>query len=305
MRSIDAMQAEIEYQIQDLPKLKPPSTSKNCIFIGSGDSFAAGLAAQHLSCNHAFCCHPTDVISNPSIVEGSDVYIVSISGNTKANILAARAAKNYSARTSAITAKPASRLANICDRVIELKYRSAGIATAGTISFTSSLLVCASLATKIRIPQSIDKIYQQAEKQAVSSAQRISNKGSYLILGDSLLYPVALYGALKFNEVFGARAISYPAEEFCHSPIFSARKGDQIIVLGTKNGNKKLDERLNKEGFSSVHIAFDTTSIDLLLQLIFFMQLLVLKLARKCEFDDCYFLKKKKLLRMSSDFIYG
>jgi fructoselysine-6-P-deglycase FrlB-like protein len=305
VRSIDAMQAEIEYQTRDLSKLKLPPASKNCILIGSGDSFAAALAAQYLSDSHALCCHPADVISNPSIVDGRDAYIVSISGNTKANILAARAAKERGVNTIAITARPASRLADACDRVIELKYRNAGTATAGTISFTSSLLVCALLATKIRLPPSIDKIYQQAEKQANRIAARIGNKGRYLILGDSLLYPVALYGALKFNEVFGARAVPYPAEEFCHSPIFSARKSDQIIVIGAEKDSKKLNNRLSQEGFSSVHVNFDGTGIELLLQSIFFTQLLVLKLARKRGLDDCYFLKNKKLLKMSSDFIFG
>jgi hypothetical protein len=74
--------------------------------------------------------------------------------------------------------------------------------------------------------------------------------------------------------------------------------------MGSKNDGKEIDKRLNQEGFSSVHINFDT-GIELLLQSIFFMQLLVLKLARKHGLDDCYFLKYKKLLKISSDFIYG
>jgi hypothetical protein len=114
-----------------------------------------------------------------------------------------------------------------------------------------------------------------------------------------------LYGALKFNEVFGARAVPYPAEEFCHSPIFSIRKSDQIIMIGAEKDGKELEKRLNKEGLSSVHINFDGIGIELLLQSIFFMQLLVFKLARKRGLDDCYFLKNKKLLKISSDFIYG
>jgi len=304
MNSIDAMQAEIEYQIQDLPRSNLLSADRNCIFVGSGDSHAAARAAQYISGSHALCCHPIDVVYNPSVVDGRDVYVVSISGNTKANVLAARAAKKHGARTTAITARPSSRLAKACDHVIELKYRSAGITTAGTISFTSSLLTCASLAANIKVPTNLSKTYRQAEKQAGRAADRIGSKGSYLILGDSLLYPVALYGALKFNEVFGARAVPYPLEEFCHSPLFGARKSDQIIVMG-KNGGMKLDKRLTQEGFSSVHVNFDSTGIELLLQSVFFIQLLVLRLARKRKISDCHFLKNKKLLKMSSNFIYG
>ena len=56
---------------------------------------------------------------------------------------------------------------------------------------------------------------------------------SYFILADGILFPVALYGAMKLNEVIGARAVAYPAEEFCHSPIFSITKKDAILILGT------------------------------------------------------------------------
>jgi len=299
------MQIETRYQKAGLPKLKLPTTKKNCLFIGSGDSYAAALAAEYLSGKAALCCHPSDVISNPSIVSGREVYVVSISGNTRANISAALAAKKQGSRITAITADPTSRLSNVCHCSIELKYKSAGFATAGTVSFTSSMLVCASLATRIHIPSSIDNLYQQAEKQASLIARSFRDRGNYFILGDSLLYPIALYGAFKFNEVFGANAAPFLAEEFCHSPLFSAKKSDQVIMIGKGNESKKLDERLNQEGFSSFHINFDSTGIVLLLHATFFMQMLVIKLAHKRKLRDCYFLKSKRMLRTSSDFIYG
>jgi hypothetical protein len=67
----------------------------------------------------------------------------------------------------------------------------------------------------------------------------------------------------------------------------------------------QLSQRLSLEGFSSVHVDFKSAGIGLLLQSTFFMQLLVLKLAQRRGLTSCYFLKNKKLLRMSSDFIYG
>ena len=301
MNAIEAMQAEIEYQVQDLQKQNLPQPDKNCLFVGSGDSYVAGLAAQYFSGSRALCCYPTDIIQDPSVAEGRNVYVVSITGSTLANILAARVAKRKGARTTAITARPASPLARACDRTIELKYRSVGVATAGTISFTSSMLACISLAAKIRLPD-LGKIYRQAANQAENAARKI-HKGSYFILGDGMLYPVAIYGTLKFNEVFGARAVPYPTEEFCHSPLFSVKKSDQVIVMGI--GDKQLSRRLVKEGFSSVHADFKIADIGLLLQSTFFMQLLVLKLAQRRGLASCYFLKNKKLLRASSDFIYG
>lgn len=299
MNAIEAMQAEIEYQVQDLKRQVLPLQGKNCLFVGSGDSYVAGLAAQYAFGGRARCCYPTDIIQNPSMADGRSVFVVSISGSTKANILAAKIAKRRIARTVAITARPSSPLARACDQVIELKYKSAGVATAGTISFTTSMFACISLVTKVQLPD-LGRIYKQAQSQAEQIARKI-DKGSYFILGNGMLYPIAIYGALKFNEVFGARAVAYPAEEFCHSPLFSLKKGDQLIALNAE----QLSRRLNREGFSSVHADFDGEGIELLLQSTFFMQLLVLKLAQRRGLISCYFLKNKKLLKTSSDFIYG
>lgn len=275
---------------------------EKCVFVGSGDSYVAGLAAQYFSCGRCFCCYPNDIIHSPSLVDGRSVYFVSISGNTTANVLAARVARRRGARTIAVTARPASRLARTCDYTIELKYQSAGVTTAGTISFTSSMLACISIAARISLPANLGWLYRQAEKQAGRIASKI-DKGVYFILGDNILYSAAIYGALKLNEVLGAKAFPYPAEEFFHSPLFSLKKGDQVIILG--NSSKQIEQRLRREGFSSLYVGFMGEGIGLLLQSVFLMQLLVLKMAQRRGLTSCYFLKNKRLLKTSSDFIYG
>ena len=331
MDSIEAMQAEIEYQVQDLCRLdlssssstSSPNHASNCLFVGSGDSYIAGLAAQYFSGSHSICCYPIDIIRNQSLIKGRKLYIVSISGNTQANILAAKIAKKHGASTvTALTARSSSRLAKSCDQTIELRYRNTGIVTAGTISFTASMIKCISLSTQLHILSTdLKKLYKDAEKQAeqvmskvdhkkssnfaIDSSNSNSNNRNFFLLGDGQLYAIAKYGTLKFNEVFGAKALAYPAEEFCHSPLFSIKEVDQAIVLGDGNGsNRKLSKRLNEEGFSSFYIEFKNTGIELLLQATFFVQLLVLKLAQKYSLTNCHFLRNKKLLKMSSDFIY-
>jgi hypothetical protein len=87
MNVVEAMQAEIEYQIQCLQEQALLHLDKNPLFVGSVDSYVAGLVAQHVSNKRAICCHPTDIIQNPSISGGRNVYIVSISGSTKATFL--------------------------------------------------------------------------------------------------------------------------------------------------------------------------------------------------------------------------
>ena len=302
MNSIEAMQTEIEYQVQDLQKLEPPSIDKNCLIVGSGDSYVAGLTAQHVSGSRTICCFPIDVVQNPSIINGRNVYVVSISGNTKDNILAARIAIKQGVRITAITAKPSSKLARTCDHVIQLKYRNACVTTAGTISFATSMLACISLVKKVKLPASLDKIFKQAENQAEQAVDKIISKSSFIILGNGVLYPAAIYGAFKFNEILGARAVAYPANEFCHSPLFSVKKNDQIIMMG--RDSEHLNKRLRRERFSSVHANLKSAGIELLLESTFFLQLLVLKLAQRRGLADCYFLKNKKLLKVSSDFIY-
>jgi fructoselysine-6-P-deglycase FrlB-like protein len=325
------MQAEIEYQVQDLCRLdlssssstSSPNHASNCLFVGSGDSYIAGLAAQYFSGSHSICCYPIDIIRNQSLIKGRKLYIVSISGNTQANILAAKIAKKHGASTvTALTARSSSRLAKSCDQTIELRYRNTGIVTAGTISFTASMIKCISLSTQLHILSTdLKKLYKDAEKQAeqvmskvdhkkssnfaIDSSNSNSNNRNFFLLGDGQLYAIAKYGTLKFNEVFGAKALAYPAEEFCHSPLFSIKEVDQAIVLGDGNrSNRKLSKRLNEEGFSSFYIEFKNTGIELLLQATFFVQLLVLKLAQKYSLTNCHFLRNKKLLKMSSDFIY-
>jgi fructoselysine-6-P-deglycase FrlB-like protein len=317
MNAIEAMQAEIEYQVEELPKLDLLSPVRNCLFVGSGDSHAAGLAAQYFSGNQAICCYPIDIIKNPLLVKRRNLFIISISGNTQANIMAAKIAKKHGASNiTALTARPASRLAKSCDQIIELKYRNTGIATAGTISFTASMIKCISLTTQLHLPSNLGKIYNRAEKQAKQVISKIEDKSNssssscYFILGNGQLHAIAMYGSLKFNEVFGVRAMAYPTEEFCHSPLFSIQGTDQAIVLGDDNNNnnnnnsRKLSKRLNEEGFSSVHVGFKNKGIELLLAATFFIQLVLLKRAQKYRLTSCHFLSNEKLLRVSSDFIY-
>jgi fructoselysine-6-P-deglycase FrlB-like protein len=316
MNAIEAMQSEIEYQVQDLHKLHLSSPVSNCLFVGSGDSYIAGLAAQYFSGSRAICCSPIDIIKNPLLVKRRNLFLVSISGNTQANIIAAKIAKKHGVGTiSALTARSSSRLAKSCDQTIELKYKNTGITTAGTISFTASMIKCISLSTELQLPSNLRKMYNRAENQAKQAISKIDDKSnssstSYFILGNSQLHAIAMYGALKFNEVFGAKAMAYPTEEFCHSPLFSIKETDQAIVLGGQedddddDNSSKLSKRLNEEGFASVHVGFKPTGIELLLQATFFIQLFVLKLAQKYSLTSCYFLRNEKLLRVSSDFIY-
>ena len=308
MNSMQAMEQEIKGQLLYLQNPILQDRSENCVLVGSGDSYTAALAAQHVSNNQALCLSPMDVVLNPALVGNRTVYFVSVSGNTRANILAAKTVERRGTRTVAVTAKPASPLAKACGEVIELKYEGSGITTAGTISFMATMVTCISIATRLRIPKNIDRLFSRATTQAEKAAAgHRGEAGLNVLLGDGPLFSIATYAAFKFNEVLGQKAVYYSVEEFCHSPIFSIRNSDNILVLGGKKDNSQaLDVRMRKEGFKSCYMGFDNESaIDAIIQSTFFTQLLVLSIAKTRGLTDCHFLSNKQLLQVSSDFIYG
>jgi glutamine---fructose-6-phosphate transaminase (isomerizing) len=312
MNSIKAMELEIGYQVRELPKLIRPNkiNPECCLFIGSGDSFVAGLVAQHVSKRRTISCNPVEFLLNPCIADKRQMYIISISGRTSANILCAIVARKHKIRTTAITAKPESVLAKHCNNYIKLSYKSTGSLTSGTISFTSSMLSCLSLLTDVTDLGNIDCIYQQANIQAENLLTKHSiNTSSFIFLGDGILFPIGMYGALKVNEIFGSKSYAYTIEEFCHSPIFSIKPGDNIIIFDNFGYDKKnaslLYDRLNHINYSTIYVDLRNHSqIEAVLKSIFLIQMLLLKIAKRDGLKECFFLRNKELLDLSSDLIY-
>lgn len=300
MNSIEAMVADMERQLVDLPALRFARPRGKVGLVGSGDSYVAALAAHHLSSGRTPCHYPADIIANPSFAQGRDVYIVSISGKTKANVLAAKAARRAGLRTVAVTANKKSPLAKACNDVAELKFHGAG-RTAGTISFTASVLACAWLATKGKVtcPANLAKLYKEAKEQA--SMMPEIKTDSIVMLADSALHPAAIYGALKFNEIFGARATACQLDDFFHAPLFGLKKGDCILILG---GNART-RQLQDSGFDAHNInCAKPTAIESLLYAVFFIQHLARRIATRRGMGECRFVSDKKMLKLSSDVIY-
>lgn len=324
MNSISAMEKEIGYQVEDLPKLSLPKQANvdECLIMGSGDSYVAALITQYVSDYRAACCTPVEVSINPKIVRNRRLYIVSVSGNTRSNILAAKKSRKLNVPTTAITARPESELAKNCDQIIELRYRSTGIPTSGTISFTSNVLCCLSLAGKMDSLDRLKGIYSQTRNE-VEAAFTSDKDAPCIFLAEGILFPVAIYAALKMNEVFGQRSFAYHLEEFCHSPMFSIKRDDKIVILG--NGNKEYDSDspekkfnkiLRKMGYNCIYLDCATTTnnnnnkieqmslTETLIKSIMIVQLYVVKLAKRRRLKNCYFLDNKDLLSLSSAFIY-
>jgi glutamine---fructose-6-phosphate transaminase (isomerizing) len=313
MRSIEAMETEIEYQREDLQKLELPRQQTridDCVITGSGDSYVASSITSYVSGYKATCCHPMDVTLNPALVKNRLVYLVSVSGSTKATLLAAKVAKKFADRTIAITTRPESPLAKCCDDLILIQYNRASIPTSGTIGFTASVLCCVSLVCTFEL-SNIKRIYNESFALAdILTNYKIKRSSSHVFLGNGILSPLALYGSLKMNEVFGVPSLAYSLDEFCHSPIFSIKKNDRIVILGNNacefNVSRTIINQLHKMEVLTLHIDCGKRSmIDRLLKSIFFLQLYAVKLAIKNGLKDCYFLRNKRLLALSSKLIYG
>jgi glutamine---fructose-6-phosphate transaminase (isomerizing) len=325
MNSIKAMEKEIGYQVEDLPKLSLPKQANvdECLIMGSGDSYVAALITQYVSDYRAACCTPVEVSINPKIVRNRRLYIVSVSGNTRSNILAAKKSRKLNVPTTAITARPESELAKNCDQIIELHYRSTGIPTSGTISFTSNVLCCLSLAGKMDNLDRLKGIYSQTRNEVEDTFTCDKDAPSCIFLAEGILFPVAIYAALKMNEVFGQRSFAYHFEEFCHSPMFSIKRDDKIVILGNGNEDydfgsleKKFNKTLRKMGYNCIYFDCATninnnnnkieqmSLTETLIKSIMIVQLYVVKLAERRQMKNCYFLDNKDLLRLSSAFIY-
>src|SRR5256712_5495898 len=176
--SLDAMEQEIRNQVEDLPafarELGKYDRFRNLdpwsmIFTGSGDSLASSLFAHYLSQMQAFAADPLELQLYPQVARNKTVFITSVSGKTRTNIQLARKVKEVAKKSVAITANSKSPLAKECDDLIQIRYRSLGILTSGTASFSASLLAVASLIRRLPKLDSLPVV----ERRAAGWARRL------------------------------------------------------------------------------------------------------------------------------------
>lgn len=301
MNTIAAFEKDIELQTFLLKSFKkqkpiPENNQKNTVFSGSGDSLVSSMLAESLSDGLIRAMDPMDLYRNRSSLKSKNVYFVSISGNTITNIRAAR----YAGYSTAITAKPESRLASVTDNVIVLNSDTSNAFTAGSISFLKSALTCMSLVKNIKIPRS-PKLFSKARKDS----QKIHISKRIYILGNRFTFPLAMYCAAKFYEVMGYDAHYCKIEQFSHMELFSAKKGDTVILFEQKNPhNTQLANRLKKVGMNVIHPSIPSDKISQFLYCTFLSQFLALNEAKRKRKKDCHFVSAKKLRDVSNQMIY-
>ncbi|MFM8659230.1 MAG: SIS domain-containing protein [Candidatus Nitrosotenuis sp.] len=297
MNTVDAFENDIKLQLGFLERFTPQrKITSNAVFCGSGDSLCAAMLAESFSNYTVRACDPLEFTKNPKLGSKKHAYFVSISGNTISNIKAAKLAKT----STAITKNENSKLATVCKNAIILNYVDSRVLTAGSIGFLANALTCISLVFSFKI-SNIQKLYQQA----ISQTKKIKPKNMIYFLGGQYTYPIAMYASAKLGEVLGICTHYEKIEQFSHMGLFSAKKGDTIIILEQKNvHNSALAKNLKKLGLHVYNPTIPGSKLNQVLFYIFVSQMLALNLARQKRIKECYFISQKKTRAASSAMIY-
>ena len=302
MKSIEAIKLQLDSHLRDLNEIRNSKVSDPCVFVGAGDSYAAGLIAEFLTDHRCKCYSPSDLL-NSRLTDEYTYCFISVTGKTKSNIIVAERAAEAGAKTIAITLNKNSKLAQICEQAIPVKITEINTPS-DFITFLANVITSLQVGG-VAIPQKFDVWHKEGMRLALNFSESIllPLKDPIFFLGNNLSYCFALYASLKVTEYFGITTIPHKLEEFCHSPIFGAKKSNSLWIFG--QNEKPISLRLEKLGLD-VHY-FELYNEDILarsFQSIFFLQNLILLLAKRQGLTRPRYLLNKEKLKTSSELIY-
>ena len=312
--SLDATEREIQSQVVELVSFAASLDREDnyrrfdpakFVFTGSGDSFASSLYAHYLSGGQSLAVDPYELLLSKSLAKNRILFITSVSGRTKANIQLAKLTRRLARKRIAVTSEPDSLLAQECDETIQIRFRKSRILTAGTASFTASLLALASQIRRLPEMDGLAARYSQMARWGLKN-RNFTNEG-FLFVGSGIGYALAAYGANKFHEILGQSADFEHTEQFGHSKLFGVEKATNIICLSSPRDLKTtyLSRALSRNGFHcQVMKGNSTDGVIWGLEAAFAIQNLVVSEAKKRGLTDCTFLRDRRRLRLSSQLIY-
>ena len=200
-------------------------------------------------------------------------------------------------KSTAITTKNQSMLARSSDEIILLSVPNHDVFTAGSISFLESALTCISLVKNFRMPD-----YESIFKSAKIAAKKAKVSKRIYVLGNMYTFPLAMYCAAKFYEVLGYDVHYCRIEQFSHMELFSAKKGDSVIIFEEKNPhNTQLSKNLKKIGIHVIHPDIPSEKISQILYCIFFSQMISLFEAQRKSRKDCHFVTANTIRNVSNN----
>ena len=115
-----------------------------------------------------------------------------------------------------------------------------------------------------------------------------------------------MYAAAKFYELLGYDAHFERIEQFSHMELFSAKKGDTVIIFEEKNPhNQQLAKNLKNNGLNVIHPTLKSKNkTSQIIFYAFFSQILPLLEAKRKNQKDCHFVLAKNLRKVSDNMIY-
>ncbi len=260
IRNNDFYLPNFNIPLEELKKIRRIS------IVACGTAYHAGFVGKYFIEELAKLPVDIDVASEfiyrePIISDDTLFIAISQSGETADTIEAVRKAKQFGAKTVAVTNVVGSSITREVDGII---YTHAGfeLGVAATKSFTAQVLVMYVISlylAKIRkmiseetllkyilelssISQKIELILQHKNIENIKMIARIyQNCRDFLFLGRNVNYPLALEGALKLKEISYIHAEGYAAGEMKHGPIALIDSNCPVVVIMTKS---KLYEKV-------------------------------------------------------------
>jgi fructoselysine-6-P-deglycase FrlB-like protein len=303
MNSIESLKLDFNSQIKELNNIQNSKLFDDCIYVGSGDSYVAGLIAEYLTNHKCRCYSPSDLF-NSRFIKDKTYCFISVTGKTKANIEAARRASKAGVRTVAVTLNRNTQLAQVCKEVVPLKITTIQTPTIGFGTFVASVITCLQI-VGVTIPSKFD-IWQKngLELSLNLLSSMIFPEQTVYLLGNKTLYAIALYASLKMSEFFCSTAVAHKLEEFCHSPIFGIKKSHHLWIMG--QNEEPVSKRLKSLGLHLSYVELYRPDIfTQLFESIFFVQSLMLLMAKKYGYTRLQYVLRQDILKASSDIIYG
>jgi fructoselysine-6-P-deglycase FrlB-like protein len=303
MNSIESLKLEFNSQIRELSNIHNKKICDDCIYVGSGDSYVAGLIVEFVTDHKCRCYSPSDLL-NSRFLDDKTYCFVSVTGRTKANIELARRATALGVRTIALTLNTNSKLAQVCKEIVPLKITRTNTPTAGFGTFVANVVTCLQMAG-VTVPSKFDIWHKKGIELSLNLLDSmILPEEMVYLLGNKTLYALALYASLKMSEFFGTTAVAHKLEEFCHSPIFGIKKSHHLWIMG--QNEEQISQRLKRLGLCLTYIElYHSDMLTQLFQSIFFVQNLILLLAEKYGYTELQYVKMKDVLKASSDIIYS
>ena len=287
-------------------------STRDGLVIGSGDSYTCALLMEYLLDHRMLAYHPSAILNCPRVLSNHEIFFISASGRTRSNIEAAKMARKIGLKTTAITARARSPLEEVCNETFKLDYlhspqssNTSILEYSATVTFSMALI---GIDINLNI---LDKIMKYARQQVDQSGIDLTTRfKSILFLGDGLSYPLANYGALTMNELFGLRSFGYLLDDYYHAPLFSLKKLDRVIILDYGKMKNSMAVNFQKKIKKAHALAYyfqppsEISHFENILSSIFVIQIIGLTIAEKLKIDKPYYMSKKGLLKLSSRLIY-